>query len=71
MPTREMKPLLARKWAKDIGMKHFREELLFNTPHRRDYINITEQVAGAVAVRSPPEGPLGTVPVRPLSLELR
>ena len=29
-------------------MKHHREELLFNTPHRRDYINITEQVASAV-----------------------
>jgi len=26
-------------------VKHHREELLFNTPHRRDYINITEQVA--------------------------
>ena len=25
-------------------MKHLREELWFNTPHRRDYINITEQV---------------------------
>lgn len=30
------------------GMKHFREELWFNTPHRRDYINITEQVQAAV-----------------------
>jgi secondary thiamine-phosphate synthase enzyme len=25
-------------------MKHLREELWFNTPHRRDYVNITEQV---------------------------
>jgi len=25
-------------------MKHLRQELWFNTPHRRDYINITEQV---------------------------
>jgi secondary thiamine-phosphate synthase enzyme len=25
-------------------MKHLREELWFNTPHRRDYINITSQV---------------------------
>ena len=25
-------------------MKHLRQELLFNTPHRRDYVNITEQV---------------------------
>jgi secondary thiamine-phosphate synthase enzyme len=25
-------------------MKHLREELWFNTPHRRDYINITEKV---------------------------
>jgi secondary thiamine-phosphate synthase enzyme len=29
-------------------MQHLREELLFNTPHRRDYINITEQVAALV-----------------------
>ena len=29
-------------------MKHFRKELWFNTPHRRDYINISEQVQGAV-----------------------
>jgi secondary thiamine-phosphate synthase enzyme len=29
-------------------MKHLREELLFNTPHRRDYINITDQVAELV-----------------------
>jgi secondary thiamine-phosphate synthase enzyme len=25
-------------------MKHLREELWFNTPNRRDYVNITEQV---------------------------
>src|SRR4051794_29175834 len=25
-------------------MKHLREELWFKTPHRRDYINITEQI---------------------------
>ena len=25
-------------------MKHLREELWFNTPHRRDYINITDTV---------------------------
>jgi secondary thiamine-phosphate synthase enzyme len=25
-------------------MKHLREELWFNTPHRRDYVNITSQV---------------------------
>jgi secondary thiamine-phosphate synthase enzyme len=25
-------------------VKHLREELWFNTPHRRDYVNITEQV---------------------------
>jgi secondary thiamine-phosphate synthase enzyme len=29
-------------------MKHLREELYFNTPHRRDYINITEQVEDLV-----------------------
>ena len=27
-----------------MAMKHLREELWFNTPHRRDYINITDQV---------------------------
>ena len=25
-------------------MKHLREELWFNAPHRRDYVNITDQV---------------------------
>jgi secondary thiamine-phosphate synthase enzyme len=29
-------------------MKHLREELWFNTPHRRDYINITDQVESMV-----------------------
>ena len=29
-------------------MKHLREELWFNTPHRRDYINITQQVEDLV-----------------------
>jgi secondary thiamine-phosphate synthase enzyme len=29
-------------------MKHFREEIWFNTPNRRDYINITDKVEEAV-----------------------
>ena len=29
-------------------MKNLREELWFNTPHRRDYVNITEQVEDLV-----------------------
>jgi secondary thiamine-phosphate synthase enzyme len=29
-------------------MKHLREELWFNTPHRRDYVNITDQVESLV-----------------------
>jgi secondary thiamine-phosphate synthase enzyme len=29
-------------------MKHLREELWFNTPHRRDYVNITDQVEEVV-----------------------
>ena len=29
-------------------MKHLRQELWFNTPHRRDYVNITDQVADLV-----------------------
>ena len=29
-------------------MKHLREELWFNTPHRRDYVNITDQVEALV-----------------------
>lgn len=29
-------------------MKHLREELWFTTPHRRDYVNITEQVESLV-----------------------
>jgi secondary thiamine-phosphate synthase enzyme len=31
-----------------MAMKHLREELWFNTPHRRDYINITDQVEALV-----------------------
>jgi secondary thiamine-phosphate synthase enzyme len=29
-------------------VRHLREELWFNTPHRRDYINITEKVEALV-----------------------
>ena len=29
-------------------MKHLRQELWFNTPHRRDYINITDEVEALV-----------------------
>jgi secondary thiamine-phosphate synthase enzyme len=29
-------------------MKHLREELWFNTPHRRDYVNITDKVEALV-----------------------
>jgi secondary thiamine-phosphate synthase enzyme len=29
-------------------MKHLRQELWFNTPHRRDYLNITSQVEALV-----------------------
>jgi len=29
-------------------VKHLRKELWFNTPHRRDYINITDKVQAAV-----------------------
>jgi len=29
-------------------MKHLRQELWFNTPHRRDYINITGQIEALV-----------------------
>jgi secondary thiamine-phosphate synthase enzyme len=29
-------------------MEHYRKELWFNTPHRRDYLNITSQVAEQV-----------------------
>jgi len=31
-----------------MPMKHLREELWFNTPHRRGYINITDRVEEAV-----------------------
>ena len=30
-------------------MKHLREELWFNTPHRRDYVNITPKIEALVA----------------------
>lgn len=30
-------------------MKHLREELWFNTPNRRDYINITDKIASLVS----------------------
>lgn len=29
-------------------MKSYRQELMFQTPHRRDYINITDQVQAAI-----------------------
>jgi secondary thiamine-phosphate synthase enzyme len=29
-------------------MKHLREELWFQTPHRRDYVNITDQIESLV-----------------------
>ncbi|MGQ9652387.1 MAG: secondary thiamine-phosphate synthase enzyme YjbQ [Phycisphaerae bacterium] len=37
-------------------MKSHRKELWFNTPHRRDYINITDQVAAAVRESGVREG---------------
>ena len=37
-------------------MKTFRKELLFNTPHRRDFINITGQVESALAESGVKEG---------------
>jgi secondary thiamine-phosphate synthase enzyme len=37
-------------------MKHLREELWFNTPHRRDYINITDQVEALVQKSGVQEG---------------
>ncbi|MCC6680748.1 MAG: YjbQ family protein [Phycisphaeraceae bacterium] len=37
-------------------MKHLRKELWFNTPHRRDYINITPDVEKAVAESGVREG---------------
>lgn len=37
-------------------MKSHRKELWFNTPHRRDYINITDQVAEAVRESGVREG---------------
>jgi secondary thiamine-phosphate synthase enzyme len=37
-------------------MKHLREELWFNTPNRRDYINITDQVQEVVRKSGVKEG---------------
>ena len=37
-------------------MKHYREELTFHTPHRRDYLNITSQVEAAVGKSGVREG---------------
>jgi secondary thiamine-phosphate synthase enzyme len=37
-------------------MKHLREELWFNTPHRRDYINITDQVEALIQKSGVQEG---------------
>ncbi len=37
-------------------MKSYRKELTFNTPHRRDYINITDQVEQAVRDSGVKEG---------------
>jgi secondary thiamine-phosphate synthase enzyme len=37
-------------------MKSFRRVLTFNTPHRRDYINITDEVAAAVKDSGVSEG---------------
>ena len=37
-------------------MKHLREELWFNTPHRRDYLNITSQVEELVRKSSVKNG---------------
>jgi len=39
---------LPRRAVSLYAVKHLREELWFNTPHRRDYINITEQVEDLV-----------------------
>ncbi len=37
-------------------MKHLREEIWFNTPHRRDYVNITSKVEELVAKSGVREG---------------
>lgn len=37
-------------------MKSFREELWFNTPHRRDYLNISDQVQAIVTKSGIKEG---------------
>ena len=37
-------------------MKHLREELWFNTPHRRDYLNITDTIERLVRTSGMQEG---------------
>jgi secondary thiamine-phosphate synthase enzyme len=37
-------------------VKHLREELLFKTPHRRDYINITDRIEALVTQSGVREG---------------
>lgn len=41
---------------KDGKLKSYREELLFDTPHKRDYINITHEVEEAVKKSMVKEG---------------
>jgi len=37
-------------------MKHYRQEITINSPHRRDYINITSQVQNAITASGISEG---------------
>ncbi len=37
-------------------MKHYRKEITINSPHRRDYINITSQVQNAITTSGIKEG---------------
>lgn len=37
-------------------MKHYRQEITINSPHRRDYINITSQVQNAISASGICEG---------------
>ena len=37
-------------------MKHYRQEITINSPHRRDYINITSQVQNAITDSGISEG---------------
>ncbi|PKN75406.1 MAG: secondary thiamine-phosphate synthase enzyme [Candidatus Cloacimonetes bacterium HGW-Cloacimonetes-2] len=37
-------------------MKHYRQEITINSPHRRDYINITSQVQNAISASGISEG---------------